>query len=51
MGAQVTDALRHISGERGLLRYLGALQHTAASPHFRVGHRCHEAQALSVPKQ
>lgn len=34
---QVTDTLRHISGERGLLRYLGALQHTAASPHFRVG--------------
>lgn len=33
---EVTDTLRHISGERGLLRYLGALQHTAASPHFRA---------------
>lgn len=34
--AQVTEALRHISGEAGLLRYLASLQEAPSSPHFKV---------------
>lgn len=32
--SEVTETLRHVSGERGLLRYLGALQQSRGSPHF-----------------
>mmetsp|Transcript_1655 Transcript_1655/g.4818 ORF Transcript_1655/g.4818 Transcript_1655/m.4818 type:complete len:394 (-) Transcript_1655:573-1754(-) len=33
---EVTEALRHISGEAGLLRYLASLQEAPSSPHFKA---------------